>query len=65
MSAPRLTERETIIAKLVESGLSNKQIARELDVSEGTVKAHLHNIYMKLGIANRRALIESRLLSNK
>ena len=51
MGSPRLTERETIVAKLVESGLSNKQIPRKLDVGEGTVKAHLHNIYMKLGIA--------------
>jgi DNA-binding NarL/FixJ family response regulator len=35
-----LTKRQSITAKLVGSGLSNKQIARELDISEGTVKAY-------------------------
>jgi DNA-binding NarL/FixJ family response regulator len=56
-----LTEHQNLIAKLVKSGLSNKQIARELDISEGTVKSHLHNIYNRLGIANRYALIVSSL----
>jgi DNA-binding NarL/FixJ family response regulator len=44
-----LTEQQTIIVRLVRSGLSNKQIARELGISEGTVKQHLHTIYDKLG----------------
>jgi DNA-binding NarL/FixJ family response regulator len=38
------------IALLVCTGLSNKQIARRLDVTEGTVKMHLHNIYVKSAI---------------
>ena len=41
-----LTSREREIALLVCTGLSNKQIARRLNVTEGTVKVHLHNIYV-------------------
>ena len=37
-------------------GLSNKAIARQLDVAEGTVKLHLHRVYQKLGIKSRFAL---------
>ncbi len=35
---------------------TNKEIARRLRLTEGTVKVHLHNIYQKLGISNRTAL---------
>jgi two-component system nitrate/nitrite response regulator NarL len=52
-----LTHREQEIAKLVCRGLSNKDIARELRLSEGTAKSHLHNIFQKLGVSNRCALI--------
>ena len=48
-----LTTREQEIAALVGSGGSNKQIARQLDISERTVKAHLTEIFRKLGIADR------------
>jgi DNA-binding NarL/FixJ family response regulator len=48
-----LTEREFEIIKLVASGLSNKAIARDLWVTEQTVKFHLSNVYRKLGITNR------------
>src|SRR6516162_6201197 len=51
-----LTSRERQIALLVCTGLSNKQIARRLDVTEGTVKMHLHNIYVKFAIRNRTML---------
>jgi DNA-binding NarL/FixJ family response regulator len=51
-----LTEREQEIASLIAEGLSNKHIARKAQISEGTVKIHLHNIYQKLGIANRTTL---------
>ena len=51
-----LTSREREIALLVCTGLSNKQIARRLDVTEGTVKVHLHNIYVKFAIRNRTML---------
>jgi DNA-binding NarL/FixJ family response regulator len=52
----RLTPREAEIARFVAAGLSNKQVARKANISEGTVKIHLHSAYQKLGIANRAAL---------
>ena len=52
----RLTRRQHEIAAWVSTGLSNKAIARKLNVSEGTVKLHLHAIYTKLGIPNRTSL---------
>lgn len=48
-----LTERETEVMCLVAKGLSNRQIASQLTVGEGTVKVHVHNIYSKLGVNNR------------
>src|SRR5262249_61606439 len=52
----RLTRREADIANLVSRGLNNKQIARELHLSEGTVKMHLHHIYEKLRLHSRTEL---------
>jgi DNA-binding NarL/FixJ family response regulator len=51
-----LTSREAAIAQLVSRGWNNKQIARELNLSEGTVKMHLHNIYTKLPVSGRTQL---------
>lgn len=48
-----LTVREREIVKLIGSGESNKQIARELCITERTVKAHLTGIFRKLGVADR------------
>lgn len=42
---------------LAAKGLSNKAIARELSVSEGTIKLHLHRVYRKLGVRSRWALM--------
>jgi tripartite-type tricarboxylate transporter receptor subunit TctC len=56
-----LTLRESEIIGLVCHGLSNKEIARRLDLQEGTVKVHLHNIYTKIGVPNRTALALWRL----
>jgi DNA-binding NarL/FixJ family response regulator len=52
----RLSAREREIAALICDGLSNKEIARHLQITEGTVKIHLHNIYGKLELRNRTAL---------
>ena len=52
-----LTRREQEIAILVCGGHSNKFIARKLSLSEGTIKAHVHNILRKLRLQNRSALI--------
>ena len=51
-----LTPREAEIMELVAQGNANKSIAERIAVSEGTVKIHLHNIYQKLGVANRTEL---------
>ena len=48
-----LSERELAVLKAIARGLSNKQVASELWVTEQTVKFHLRNIYRKLDIANR------------
>jgi two-component system, NarL family, nitrate/nitrite response regulator NarL len=59
-SASSLTSREADIAHFVSKGLRNKEIARELQVSEGTVKMHLHHIYEKLQLGGRMQLALSR-----
>src|SRR5262249_50452928 len=59
LAAP-VTTREQEIIGLVSQGLSNKEIGRELDLSAGTVKIHLHRIYQKLAIHNRTALAVQR-----
>jgi DNA-binding NarL/FixJ family response regulator len=48
-----LTDRELEILRLVSQGYTNGRIARELWVTEQTVKFHLSNTYRKLGVANR------------
>jgi DNA-binding NarL/FixJ family response regulator len=50
---PALTERQTAALKLATKGLSNKAIARLLDISDGTVKQHLHAAYRELGVTGR------------
>lgn len=59
----RLTLRERNVALLVAQGMSNKEIARQLKVSPGTVKLHVHNVFIKLNIKNRYVLICNRELS--
>jgi len=51
-----LTPRELKLVNLVAGGLSNKQIAEKLYITEGTVKVHLHNVYDKLQVKSRVAL---------
>ncbi|MDK1374737.1 MULTISPECIES: response regulator transcription factor [unclassified Sinorhizobium] len=51
-----LTCREAEIAQFVSRGLSNKEIARELNLCEGTVKMHLHHIYERLHLSGRTHL---------
>jgi two-component system nitrate/nitrite response regulator NarL len=51
-----LSERERQIIDLVGEGLSNKDVGRQLNLADGTVKVHLHRIYQKLAIHNRTAL---------
>jgi len=51
-----LTHREQSIARLVAKGLSNREIAEQIDVTEGTIKVHLHRIYRKLAVGSRTRL---------
>ena len=50
-----LTARETEVVRLVSAGLSNRDIAAELFISEKTVARHLSNIFTKLGLTSRAA----------
>ncbi len=52
-----LSNMEMKVVELIVYGFSNKQIAKKLSISEKTVKAHLTNIFMKLGLENRYQLI--------
>jgi two-component system nitrate/nitrite response regulator NarL len=59
-----LTERERQIIRLVSEGLSNKEIGRRLNISDGTIKVHLHHVFQKLEISNRTVLAAVALSSN-
>jgi DNA-binding NarL/FixJ family response regulator len=48
-----LTERESDVLKLMTSGISNREIAAALRLSEGTVRNHVSNIFSKLGVNDR------------
>src|SRR5215469_5242784 len=54
-----LTDRQRQIVTLVCAGRPNKTIARKLQVGEGTVKTHLHAIFLRLGVENRGGLINA------
>ena len=51
-----LTDRERQIMRLVSEGLSNKEIGRSLNITDGTIKVHLHHIFQKLDVSNRTVL---------
>lgn len=63
-----LTERESEILELLDIGLSNKEIARRLDVKVATVKNHVHSILVKLNVSRRgeaAAVMNGRLLRSR
>jgi DNA-binding NarL/FixJ family response regulator len=64
--ATTITEREVQVLELLSRGLGNKEIARELFVSEATVKSHLSHVYTKLAVDTRAgavaAAIERRII---
>ncbi len=52
-----LSPREREVARMVAKGLTNKNIARVLDISLWTVSTHLRRIFAKLGVASRAAMV--------
>jgi DNA-binding NarL/FixJ family response regulator len=50
---PRLTEREMEVLRLVAKGMNNREIAKQLFISENTVKNHVRNILDKLQLHSR------------
>ena len=48
-----LSGREAEVLSLVAQGMANKQIARQLGISERTVKAHLGKVFRQIGVADR------------
>ena len=55
--APRLTARQWELLRLVAAGHSNADIARQLFLSENTVRKHLENIYQWLSVSSRTAAV--------
>ena len=54
---PDLTPRQWDLMRLIAAGRTNIQIARQLGLSEGTVRTHLENIYGRLDVSNRTAAV--------
>jgi DNA-binding NarL/FixJ family response regulator len=59
LTAQTLTARENQVLQLIAQGLANKQIARQLEISEHTVKFHLSSIYAKLGATSRTEAVRA------
>mgnify|MGYP004654903105 FL=1 len=61
-ASEEFTEGELKVLRLMTKGISNSEIAKKLNISEGTVKTHIHNMLVKTGCANRTTLaIEARI----
>jgi len=54
---PRLTPRQKDLLRLLAAGHTNAQIARRLGISEGTVRSHLEDIYLRLNVSSRTAAV--------
>jgi LuxR family maltose regulon positive regulatory protein len=52
-----LSEREVQVLRELSSGLTNREIAARLFITEGTTKGHLHRIFRKLEVRNRTAAL--------
>lgn len=55
----RLSARERTVLELLVGGMTNKEIARALDLQEATVKIHVKNIYRKMGVGNRAQAVRT------
>ncbi len=52
-----MSPRELQVAKLVCQGLNNEEIAEDLDIRHGTVKTHIRNIYRRIRVKNKIAML--------
>src|SRR5262249_44269174 len=57
-AGPRLTDRDRTVLRFILQGLSNREIAGRLDVSEGAVKASLRQLFNKLEVRTRAQLVK-------
>ncbi len=65
LHSPRLTSRELEVQSLLAQGLTNKEIAKRLFISESTVKVHVRHLFEKLGVRTRMAAaLRSRLVGH-
>ena len=55
---PRLTERDRTVLRFIFQGLTNREIATHLEISEGAVKASLRQVFGKLGVRTRAQLVK-------
>jgi two-component system nitrate/nitrite response regulator NarL len=55
---PSLTERDRMVLRFVFQGLTNREIAAKLDISEGAVKASMRQVFDKLGVRTRAQLVK-------
>lgn len=58
-----LTDREIAVLEVIGAGLSSREAARRLNITDNTIKYHLSHIYAKLGVKNRAELLSSTYLS--
>ena len=56
-SGEKLTKRQREVLNYLQQGLSNKQIAGKMNISEPTVKLHIHGLFYKLGATNRTQIV--------
>ena len=62
-AASALSARQRQLLELVAQGCTNYQIARRVNVAEGTIRAHLYQIYSRLGVNSRTAAVTRSLIT--
>jgi len=55
----KLSKRERMVLELLVGGMTNKEIARSIELQEATIKIHVKNIYRKMGVANRAQAVRT------
>lgn len=60
----QLTARQRQVAELIQKGMSNKEIARVLNIANGTVKVHVYDMFQRLGVTSRTKLMSKLIKSS-